>query len=129
MSSFSVRPRWSLQSSCPPAVRGRYDGQKNQVTSTSAKRWASVMEIARPGSHRTRLGSRFGVVGSQRMELEVSRDLRISPTRNRSVSNARRWTEALRLSTNCELIEGCAKTNSMAARESRVSRSSTAKNA
>jgi flavin-dependent dehydrogenase len=46
------------------------------------------------------------ISGSQRSSLEMSRDLRISPTRNRSVSRARRWIEALRLSTNCEPMEG-----------------------
>ena len=37
---------------------------------------------------------------------DLLRFLRISPSRNRSVSSARRWMEALRLSINWELIAG-----------------------
>jgi hypothetical protein len=70
------------------------------------------------------LASRFAVVRSQRIELEVKHELSISHTRNRAVSNVRRWTQALRLAANSELIAGRAKTNSMAARGSRASRSS-----
>jgi len=66
---------------------------------------------------------------AQRVDVELSRDLKMSLTRNRSVSRARRWIEAFRLSTSCELIVGCARTRSMAASEFRASRSSTAKNA
>ena len=35
--------------------------------------------------------------------------------RNRSVSSARKWIDAFRLSTNCELIAGCASTSCTAA--------------
>jgi len=38
------------------------------------------------------------------------------------VSSARRWIDALRLSISCELIDGWARTISMAANESRASR-------
>src|SRR4029077_13589472 len=46
------------------------------------------------------------------------RVLRISPTRKRSVSRARRWLDAFRLSMSCELIDGCARTRSIAASQS-----------
>ena len=42
---------------------------------------------------------------------------RISSMRKRSVSNARWWMDAFRLSINCELIDGCIDTRSSAARE------------
>lgn len=40
--------------------------------------------------------------------IDLAGVLRTSPIRKRSVSSARRWLEAFRLSTNCELMEGCA---------------------
>jgi hypothetical protein len=52
------------------------------------------------------------------------RVLRISPMRKRSVSRARRWLDAFRLSMSCELIDGWARTRSMVASESCASRSS-----
>ena len=42
--------------------------------------------------------------------MDLAGVLRISPMRKRSVSSARRWLEAFRLSTNCELMDGCART-------------------
>ena len=72
------------------------------------------------------IASGSGPQGSGLSQASAFFVFRISSIRNRSVSSARRWIDAFRLSTSCELMEGCASTSSMAARLSRASRSSTA---
>ena len=54
---------------------------------------------------------------------------RISSIKNKSVSSARRWMDAFKLSINWELSEGWASTNWIAAKESPASRASTARKA
>ena len=46
---------------------------------------------------------------------DAERALLSDPAGKRSVSSARRWIDALRLSTSCELIDGCASTRRTAA--------------
>src|SRR4029079_11997531 len=64
-----------------------------------------------------------------KLRARQRRALRTSSIRNRSVSSARRWIDALRLSTSCELIEGCARSRRTAASASTASRSITCMNA
>ena len=66
---------------------------------------------------------------SRRQPFCARRASRISVTRKRSASSARRWIDAFRLSINCEPIAGCASTSSIAAIALSASRFSTAKNA
>jgi hypothetical protein len=52
----------------------------------------------------------------------VREAFKASSTRKRSVRRARKWIDAFKLSTNCELIDGCAMTSRRAARVSLASR-------
>ena len=80
------------------------------------------------GAFARRTHSQFPIPNSKLRGCRACRwcVLSTSSIRNRSVSSARRWIDAFRLSTSCELIAGCASTSCTAARASRASRSSTA---
>src|SRR5579872_778749 len=82
-----------------------------------------------PHHHRQQNGIPDNIYDVDTGFADSGRGRRISSIKNKSVSKARRWIEALRLSINCEPMEGCARTNSKAIRESLASRSSTVRNA
>jgi hypothetical protein len=112
-SELSIAPTWNgcRESATPLASSTRASGMPAEMYAgarPTGSLWASpTVEKAalRRRKNQASLNARQ-ISGSQRSSLEMSRDLRISPTRNRSVSRARRWIEALRLSTNCEPMEG-----------------------